>query len=177
MKRLLILACALAIATTAVAAQGKPITSDYSGFVDKFDAATQTLTVKRKDNKQGEFVLNDKSEVLDGKTKADAAKADAFSALQRQIHLSRISRDLTVIEFLNAVDGADQLRSALQSAAQIDGGARWLDDNICQMKLKINGQDVAKLGTMTASQLLASGTVGVGVTAVLSLERAGAPPF
>jgi hypothetical protein len=73
MKRLLILACALVIATTAFAAQGKPITSDYSGFVDKFDAATQTLTIKRKDNKQGEFVLNDKSEVLDGKTKADAA--------------------------------------------------------------------------------------------------------
>lgn len=73
MKRLLILACALVIATSAFAAQGKPITSDYSGFVDKFDAATKTLTVKRKDNKQGEFVLNDKSEVLDGKTKADAA--------------------------------------------------------------------------------------------------------
>lgn len=73
MKKLLILACALVIATSAFAAQGKPITSDYSGIVDKYDAATKTLTVKRKDNKQGEFVLTDTSEVLDGKTKADAA--------------------------------------------------------------------------------------------------------
>jgi hypothetical protein len=73
MKKLWILACALVIATSAFAAQGKPITSDYSGFVEKYDAATRTLTVKRKDNKQGEFMLNETSEVLDGKTKADAS--------------------------------------------------------------------------------------------------------
>jgi len=73
MKQLLILVCALVLATSAFAAQGKPITSNYSGFVEKYDAAAKTLTVKRKDNKQGEFVLNDTSEVLDGKTKADAA--------------------------------------------------------------------------------------------------------
>jgi hypothetical protein len=72
MKKLLILACALVIATSAFAAQGKPITSKYEGVVDKYDAATKTLTVTRKD-KQGEFVFNDTSEVLDGKTKADAA--------------------------------------------------------------------------------------------------------
>jgi hypothetical protein len=40
---------------------------------------------------------------------------------------------------------------------------------------KINGQDVAKLTPMIAMQLLQSGTVGVGVTAVLSIERAGQP--
>jgi hypothetical protein len=73
MKQLVILACALVIATSAFAAQGKRITSDYSGFVEKYDAATKTLTVKRKDNKQGEFVLDDASEILDGKTKADVA--------------------------------------------------------------------------------------------------------
>ena len=73
MKKLLILACALVIATSAFAAQGKPITSNYAGVVEQYDAATKTLTVKRKDNKQGEFILNDTSEVLDGKTKADAA--------------------------------------------------------------------------------------------------------
>lgn len=72
MKQLLILTCALVLATSAFAAQGKPITSDYSGVVEKYDAATKTLTVKRKD-KEAEFVLNDTSEVLDGKTKADAA--------------------------------------------------------------------------------------------------------
>ena len=36
-------------------------------------AATKTLTVARKDNKQGEFVLIETSEVLDGKTKADGS--------------------------------------------------------------------------------------------------------
>ena len=73
MKQLLILACALVIATSAFAAQAKPITSDYSGVVEKYDSATKTLTVKRKDNKQGDFVFKDTSEVLDGKAKADAS--------------------------------------------------------------------------------------------------------
>jgi protocatechuate 3,4-dioxygenase beta subunit len=40
---------------------------------------------------------------------------------------------------------------------------------------KINGQDVSKLGGMTASKLLESGSVGVGVTVTLSIERAGQP--
>lgn len=73
MKKLLILACALVFATSAFAAQGKQITANYSGFVEKYDAATKTLTVKRKDNKQGDFVVAETSEVLDNKTKADAS--------------------------------------------------------------------------------------------------------
>ncbi|HTL35852.1 MAG TPA: PDZ domain-containing protein, partial [Kofleriaceae bacterium] len=41
---------------------------------------------------------------------------------------------------------------------------------------KINGQDIKALGgPMQASQLLASGNVGVGVTVTLSLQRAGQP--
>ena len=73
MKKLLILAYALVIAPSAFAAQAKPITSDCSGLVEKYDAATKTLTVKRKDNQQGEFVFIDTSEVLDGKTTAEAS--------------------------------------------------------------------------------------------------------
>ncbi|MDP2317789.1 MAG: hypothetical protein Q8O42_00420 [Acidobacteriota bacterium] len=73
MKQLLILACALVLATSAFAAQGKPVTSKYSGVVEQYDAATKTLTVKRKDNRQGDFVIADTSEVLDGKAKADPA--------------------------------------------------------------------------------------------------------
>jgi hypothetical protein len=69
MKKLLILVFALAIAATAFAAPGTTKAS-YSGIIEKYDAATKTLTVKRGD-KQGEFVINDKSEVLQGKTKAD----------------------------------------------------------------------------------------------------------
>ncbi len=72
MKKLFILAFALAIATSAFAAQGKPVKASYSGVIEKYDAATKTLTVKRKD-KQGEFVISDSSEVLKGNAKADAS--------------------------------------------------------------------------------------------------------
>lgn len=68
MKKLLVLAFALSIATSAFAQ--KKVTADYSGIVEKYDAATKTLTVKKKD-KQGEFMITDASEVLKDKTKAD----------------------------------------------------------------------------------------------------------
>jgi hypothetical protein len=69
MKKLLILVCALALAST-VFAQNKQ-TANYSGVVEKYDAATKTLIIKKKD-KQGEFVITDTSEVLNNKAKADA---------------------------------------------------------------------------------------------------------
>jgi Cu/Ag efflux protein CusF len=75
MKKLLLLACALVIATSAFAAQDKP-KANYSGVVEKYDAATKTLTVKNKD-RQGEFVISDTSEVLDGKAKAEVAALTA----------------------------------------------------------------------------------------------------
>lgn len=71
MKKLFMLACVLAFATSAFAQPGK-IKASYSGVIEKYDAATKTLTIKRKD-KQGEFVITDTSEVLQGKTKADAS--------------------------------------------------------------------------------------------------------
>ena len=77
MKKLLILAFALAIGSSAFA-QNKP-SAKYSGVVDKYDAATKTLTHKRGD-KQGAFVLADTSEILNGKAKADAS---AFAAGQK----------------------------------------------------------------------------------------------
>ena len=70
MKKLLILVFALALASTAFA-QNKQ-TANYSGIVDKYDAATKTLTIKKKD-KQGEFVITDTSEVENNKAKADAS--------------------------------------------------------------------------------------------------------
>jgi hypothetical protein len=70
MKKLFILAFALAIATSAFAQ--KKVTADYSGIVEKYDAATKTLTIKRKD-KQGEFVITDTSEVLNNNAKADVS--------------------------------------------------------------------------------------------------------
>ena len=71
MKKLLILVFALALAAVPAFAQ-KKTTANYSGVVEKYDAATKTLTIKKKD-KQGEFVLTDTSEVLKDKTTADAA--------------------------------------------------------------------------------------------------------
>ncbi|MBY0497704.1 MAG: hypothetical protein K2Y23_26145 [Cyanobacteria bacterium] len=80
MKKLVMLVCALAIATSAFAAgQSKPITANYSGIVEKYDAATRTLIVKKKD-KQGEFIITDASAVELNKAKADAS---AFAAGQK----------------------------------------------------------------------------------------------
>jgi Cu/Ag efflux protein CusF len=70
MKKLLILVFALALASTAFA-QNKQ-TANYSGVVEKYDAATKTVTIKKKD-RQGEFVITDTSEVLNNKAKADAS--------------------------------------------------------------------------------------------------------
>jgi hypothetical protein len=70
MKKLLILAFTLALATSAFAAPGK-VKAKYSGTIDSYDATTKTLTVNQKDRK-GVFVITDTSEVLQGKTKADA---------------------------------------------------------------------------------------------------------
>jgi hypothetical protein len=75
MKKLLILAFTLAIASSAFAQSGK-IKSKYSGIIDGYNAATKTLTVKRGD-KQGVFVITDASEVMQGKTKADVSALTA----------------------------------------------------------------------------------------------------
>jgi phage baseplate assembly protein gpV len=70
MKKLLVFVCALAFAASAFA-QNKP-TAKYDGIIEKYDAATKTLVVKRKD-KQGEFVIADTSEVLSNNAKVDAS--------------------------------------------------------------------------------------------------------
>ena len=71
MKKLLILAFTLALATSAFAAPGT-VKAKYSGTIDSYDAATKTLTVNQKDRK-GVFVITDTSEVLQGQTKADTS--------------------------------------------------------------------------------------------------------
>ena len=79
MKKLFALAFALALATSAFAGQDKKITAQYSGIVEKYDAATRTLIIRKKD-KQGEFVITDTSAVELNKAKADAS---AFAAGQK----------------------------------------------------------------------------------------------
>lgn len=84
MKKLLILAFALAIGSAAFA-QDKP-TARYSGIVEKYDAATKMLIVKKND-KQGEFVITDTSEILQGKTKADASALAAGQKIEVEFSL------------------------------------------------------------------------------------------
>jgi hypothetical protein len=77
MKKLLILVCTLAIGTAAFAAQAKaPASAHLSGTIEKYDAATKTLTVKH-DGKDTTFEINDKSQVMNGKSKADPSALSA----------------------------------------------------------------------------------------------------
>lgn len=71
MKKFAIIAFALAIATSAFAAPAA-VKAHYSGVIEKYDAASKTLTIK-KGEKQGEFVVTDASEVMQGGKKADAS--------------------------------------------------------------------------------------------------------
>lgn len=73
MKKLLILICTLAIGTAAFAAPAKaPTSAHLTGTIEKYDTATKTLTVKH-DGKETTFQINDKSQVMNGKSKADAS--------------------------------------------------------------------------------------------------------
>lgn len=100
MRTSLFAACALLIGATAMAAPQatKPATkpaatkpaaakpaamkSEHAaGTVEKFDAATKTLTVKEK-GKEVAFVLDDKTSVMKGKEKADAAALVAGSMVK-----------------------------------------------------------------------------------------------
>jgi|ERR1051325_5831535 hypothetical protein len=71
MKKLFVLVFALALAVPAFA-QSKKISANYSGIVEKYDAATKTLIVKHND-KQGEFVIDTTSVVELNKAKSDAS--------------------------------------------------------------------------------------------------------
>lgn len=75
MKKFAIIAFALAIATSAFAAPGA-VKAHYSGVIEKYDAATRTITIKKGD-KQGEFVVTDASEVMQSGKKADVSALTA----------------------------------------------------------------------------------------------------
>ena len=70
-KKLFAIMFVLALAMPAFAQ--KKTTANYAGVIEKYDAATKTLVIKKNKDRQGEFVLTDASEVLKDKTKADAA--------------------------------------------------------------------------------------------------------
>src|SRR5262245_46061 len=76
MKKLLTLICALAISATAMAAPAKTAKAHFNGTIGSYDTATKVLTVKH-DGKDSTFQINDKSQVIQGKAKADASSLSA----------------------------------------------------------------------------------------------------
>ena len=108
MKKLLILAFALAIATSAFAAPGTTKAS-YSGIIEKYNTATKTLTMKRSD-KQGEFVITDTSEVLQGKTKADASALTAGQKVEVEFVMDGATKLILKVEGQRHRDEVTRLR-------------------------------------------------------------------
>lgn len=75
MKKLFVLICSLAIGTAAFAAPAKNthVVAHMSGTVEKYDAASKTLTVKHDGAKETTFEVTDTSAVMKGKSKADVS--------------------------------------------------------------------------------------------------------
>jgi len=74
MKKLLILVSALAISTAALAAT--PVRATLNGTVETYDSSTRMLTVKHS-GKDSTFHLAEQSQVMQGKSKADATALTA----------------------------------------------------------------------------------------------------
>lgn len=78
----------------------------------------------------------------DRRAKAAAAHANAVAALQQQVSEAAITTDLSVRDFLARTDSAEALRRTLAKAEQI-GGPRWINDQICQVRVEMSGVRVA----------------------------------
>lgn len=102
MKKLFILVFTLALATSAFAQ--KKATANYSGVVDKYDAATKTLVIKKGD-KQGEFVLTDTSEITKDKAKADAASIVAGQKAEVEFWLEGSKKMVKKVKVSGAAAG------------------------------------------------------------------------
>jgi hypothetical protein len=72
-----------------------------------------------------------------------AALADARDSLREQVSGAVITRNITVGDVLSRVGGQGDLDRVLASAQQI-GGTRWLDNETAQVRLLVEGTDVAK---------------------------------
>src|SRR5262245_32821598 len=109
MKKLLTFVCALAISTAAFAAPAKSAakSAHYSGTIEKYDAATRTLTAKH-DGKDTTFQISEKSEVMKGKQKADASSlaASVGSAVKVEYMLDGSTKNAEKIEVAAAATHA-----------------------------------------------------------------------
>jgi maltose-binding protein MalE len=100
MKKLLILAFTLAVATSAFAAPVK-VKASYSGIIDSYNAATKTLTVKH-DDKEGVFVIAETADVRQGKAKADASAFTAGTKVKVEFVLDGATKIAQKVELSGA---------------------------------------------------------------------------
>lgn len=72
-----------------------------------------------------------------------AAAADAMESLQRHVLNANVSPTMTLRDLLDRVGGREELIKSLHAAQQI-GGPRWLDDQTVQVRLLLDGGQVAR---------------------------------
>jgi len=71
-----------------------------------------------------------------------AATSSAGDALREQIADTQITPTLTVQQFLASTGSETQLDQLVAKAQQV-GGPRWLDEQTCQIQLKLGGETVS----------------------------------
>ncbi len=79
---------------------------------------------------------------VDSAAKVEAARANAMAGLHRQVYQANITPDLTVRQFIKLAGGQLILQRALDKAAQI-GAPRWVDGQLCQVRLQVSGLRLA----------------------------------
>jgi hypothetical protein len=73
----------------------------------------------------------------------NAATADALESLKREVLAAHLTTELTVEGLLKQLGGGNELDKTLRGAEQL-GGARWLSDDVVQVRLSIDGSRVGK---------------------------------
>jgi hypothetical protein len=87
----------------------------------------------------------------DPRALVDAATSNALERLRGEVGAARITRGLTVDEFVRQTDSEAELKQVLRRAQQI-GGPRWTDgQELCQVQLEIAGARVADALVAVAS--------------------------
>ena len=73
----------------------------------------------------------------------NAATADAIESLKREVVAAHVTPDLTVADLIDRVGGGAELDKTLHAAEPL-GGPRWLSDQFVQVRLTLDGTQVAK---------------------------------
>ncbi len=84
-----------------------------------------------------------KGQEIDRRAQVAAAKADALQSLQTEILSAAITPEITLKDLLDRIGAADEFSNSLGKARQV-GGTRWLDDDTCQVRVEMDGKQVAR---------------------------------